>query len=786
MRLFYINLIQVLRHLRRHWVQVALSVAGLVVGLVCFTLSVSDLWYVTHYDDFRRDYGELYQLQRNSIINPYAKYDDQLSVGCVDDLRQRLTPGLSMTVTESAPGAYLSVADTEYRGNERVQMGLNVDSAFIGLLDVKVLKGDPIDLWRLENRIVLTDTEARRLFGHTDVVGQTLYLSTVFGRRTVSRMTVAAVVREERHTTLEFKYLLPFNPDPAYWYVTMVNIYVRAPKRAELDRILAQANEHYNRDRDHGQRFLRSMPLRQVYLVGGGAGLWTVAFYPMCFALLSALLLLSALFNYTALLTAMCMGQLRGYGLRISLGGGFADNARRLLMEVGVVALTVCLLAAVGVEWLSSFYEVRLTLSRLYGYYSWYAAGLVGAMLLFSLYPLARMYRLYRSSLAPGVHRNVLQRPMLVLQAAVSMLLLFLVVNGYRQFRFMTHDGLGFNADRVLMMNSNKTPSAEVRDVIYSNTFAERLRTASPAITDARCYSHRIFQNSMIVTQPSNLLRQDGDPDTQIFFYYIPEGAPEMFELDVRGWDGEPMTFRYRPGEMLASTSAIQQLELTADDCEVTYNGQVYRVVGTLDYCAYSFKRPAYPTLYFGDDPYDKYARELCVKYVPGRRAEAVEAICREVERMNVERGEVEIEDYADKIAQCYADARHYLMLFSLLAVLSLCVTLSGLLAMVSYELRRSRRSIAIRRVFGAGFGHLFRRYLALYLTAVAVGVVVVLPLGYLMMLWWLQSYTGQITLGVWPALVSATLLLAFTATVVWACLRRTWRECPAQVLQGE
>ena len=56
MELLMQNLKQAMRDLRRHGWQAAVSVAGIVLGVVCLTFSLNWLWTETNYDYFRPDY----------------------------------------------------------------------------------------------------------------------------------------------------------------------------------------------------------------------------------------------------------------------------------------------------------------------------------------------------------------------------------------------------------------------------------------------------------------------------------------------------------------------------------------------------------------------------------------------------------------------------------------------------------------------------------------------------------------------------------------------------------
>ena len=63
MKLFLLNLLQALRHLRRHKGQTLIIVCIISFALTAFTFSVSALWFQTHQDSHLPDYKDIYRVQ---------------------------------------------------------------------------------------------------------------------------------------------------------------------------------------------------------------------------------------------------------------------------------------------------------------------------------------------------------------------------------------------------------------------------------------------------------------------------------------------------------------------------------------------------------------------------------------------------------------------------------------------------------------------------------------------------------------------------------------------------
>ncbi len=92
-----------------------------------------------------------------------------------------------------------------------------------------------------------------------------------------------------------------------------------------------------------------------------------------------------------------------------------------------------------------------------------------------------------------------------------------------------------------------------------------------------------------------------------------------------------------------------------------------------------------------------------------------------------------------------YKEETYYANLLSALTVFSVLITFSGVFSMLLYSLRLRRRSMAIRRVMGAGFRDVFRPQLRSYLLyVVAGGVLAYFPAALLMHKWMEYFHYGE------------------------------------------
>ena len=126
------------------------------------------------------------------------------------------------------------------------------------------------------------------------------------------------------------------------------------------------------------------------------------------------------------------------------------------------------------------------------------------------------------------------------------------------------------------------------------------------------------------------------------------------------------------------------------------------------------------------------------------------------------------------------------LRLLSVVALVSVLITLIGVFAHVSLACERHRREIAIRKVNGATAGSIFRLFLKHYFALLLLACLVAFPLGSIVMWRWMERYVERMA---WPWWLYAVIFLGLGILIVLCIWRSVWRaasENPAEVIKRE
>lgn len=537
------NLKQALRSLRSHGWQAGISATGLAVGIVCLTFSLNWLWTETNYDYFRPDYKDLYLVQHDdtaslSYSNTYTWPYVVLPVAMQLDslLEGKAEVGFAgMTVN----------AQIYPDGREETYFYASGLLSFPGMvcaLGLTVLSGDPEKALATPGHVVLTESLARKIFGKTDVVGQTFEASAY---RLSDWLTVGAVVADnEGDSYWDYEMLLPPNVQEWEWGWDSSQLYsacIRTDDPSAVEKAFSRI--YLPSDKSHWK--FRLIPLRTAHKTGYGESFLHAYFYPLAFTLISVLLLWSAVVNLLAVYTSVFLGRVREYALRRSLGASAWQNAVWMLTEVMPVALSGILLGCVALEWLAHEGQVPGNLSYVYVCFAQVVCTVFVLVVAGTGYPVHKVRRAYRLTLGGGASAGRSHAWLLVVQCFASAFLLFISLGMQRQLSGMMNQDLGFEREDILRLHTGRKywPGEEepfnFKSIFYDLP-QEFRKEAAAGITDAISLPADIFNRfsrrriNLLTEEEWNGKKDDRlTPENEIDYMEVPYAAFDFFHLHI-------------------------------------------------------------------------------------------------------------------------------------------------------------------------------------------------------------------------------------------------------------
>ena len=782
------------RNLKRHKVFSLINLLGLALGMAACLLI---FLYVQDELRFDRHHPQAEIIYRVTSRFRTGGPDTRTAGSGID-----VGPALRETFPEIKEAVRLKSLPAVRIGKGRQLFSENdfyrVDANLFRVFSYPMRQGDPATALQRPKSLVLTETLARKYFGaHWEaagLVGRTLPVND-------EPYVITGVLRDlPTHTDIQFRALLTFEATPeeeADWldpsYLTFVKFGSR-PGAEAFPRKLALFDKKLYEPRvkqlaGFGLEVGHELqPLTEVHFA---RGLYDDTpkgnrSHLLVFAVTAAFLLLVAVINYLNLYAAQATRRQKEVGIRKVAGAGrtqlltqFLGESVLLTTGSGLVALT--LVQAV----LPAFNRFTGKNFSLLTGPDWpYVAAGLGVVLGIGL--LAGSYPAYYLSATDPVRalksqwivwgRQGVKRVLVVVQFTVSAALLAGTLVVYRQMHYMRHKDLGFDHERVLVV--------ELPD-------DEAARQKVPALKAALAASSRV-QGVSSGPKPvafdgkaSFIREENGRPtDHLVNFANIDENYLDVLRISLvagrnfsTGGAGDPAR------SVLVNEAFVRWMgwkNALGQTIRPSHDVKEYkRVIGVVkDFHYTSLHNPIEPMLLYYQ-PANPWT--LLVRAAP-RDLDVIRSAWLALLPQHPFR-------YAFLDAEFdgqYRQEAKMMTLFTWFSALTLLIAGLGLFGLASFTMLQRTKEIGIRKVMGASVPNLLLLLSGNVVRLVGIANLIAWPLAYWGMAQWLQNYAYRVTLTPWLFVLPALLVLAVALLTVSYQTFKAARANPVDSLRSE
>ena len=795
-----------LRSLRRRPGTTALHVGGLAVGLACCFLAGLYVQDELAYDRFHTHAERTFQL---SDIRTFGDHTIALlatRAEGVEALRTEVPSVEAVTVLDEGAGLVRRPGETGFE----TDAALFADTAFFDVFSFPLLQGHPIGVLDAPNEVVLTASFAELLFGDADPLGQRVELErSGFGVRDPEpiALTVTGIAADPPGpSSIQFDLLIsgttlvqdhggaaPRLADGGPTYVRTRTVADTVAVQAAIDRIAA-AEAEANPGRTFGTLAgTRTRALTDLHLGSHSDGLSGKPFYLILISTIAGLVALIACINYANLATAISISRATEVGVRKAVGAGQRQLTVQFLAEALVLAAVAGALAlalvTVVLPAFNTFFDKQVSLVTVEPMAALGALALVGVVgLLAGLYPAVFLARFRPAAVLKGdrVHGRGgarIRQSLVVLQFAVTAVLLAGTVVVSQQLRYAQQRDLGFKGDQAVTIALETPALAAQRDVLK-----QRLADL-PSVHHASVTSGGPGEMIM-VTQLEPPDAEAAPVQAWVAGADADYAAALGLELAAGRW--------FRVGEpeagIVLNEAAAHELGLFADDpAEAVgrtlggFRGQVPErtVVGVLrDFHFADLRREIAPLAFFpltDDASRFSLALQLDRADLPGALAAVRTAWQEAVPEYPFEATFVD-----DRFAEQFREDRQLGQLFGAVAGIAVLLALFGLFGLAAHATERRRKEIGIRKVLGATAGRIVLLLTNEFVRLVALALVVALPIAVFLARRWLEDFAYPTPLGAGPFVFVGVALVALALATVSLHAFRAANADPVRSLRHE
>lgn len=447
------------QHTRKHPGYAVINIAGLAVGLAFVLLIFIWVRLEVSFDRFHEHADRLFLVAFSCEGDTFF---GGVTVGATAEHLRRTYP----EITHATRWSVTPQRRRLHAGDDAPfsSHGRYADPDFFEIFTFPFIDGNPDTALVDPSSIVITESLADKLFGKTDVVGETVR------EEDGSVFMVTGVMAElPLNTEFSFQFLVPaetagemFNQ----WDLKCLQTYVRLAADADPQLVSNKIRDIYNDHNPGGYAnnyYLSPVKDQHLYNLGGGGRI----VYVLVFSALAIAVLLIACINFMNLATARAELRFKEIGVKKAIGATRGELMLQFLGESLLLSLVSFFLAVVLVEWalplLADLVRMPLQLSLVWSnlpgllaiaLLTGIIAGSYPAFYLSSLQPLAVLSsRRPGRTIASHFRTAMIRKVLVVGQFSASIIFLVAIVVIIRQLGYMRTMDLGYDRNNLAVVN---------------------------------------------------------------------------------------------------------------------------------------------------------------------------------------------------------------------------------------------------------------------------------------------------------------------------------------------
>lgn len=793
----------------------ALNILGLAIGITCCLLIFHYVAYERSYDAFQQDAGRIVRLRL-----------DQYQQGKLAWQSATVYPAIAPTMKKEFPeveqfgrliDANLLLSNPEKNVKFNETKGYFADPSMLDMLNIRLLNGNPATALDGPDKILLSESMARKYFGNEDPLGKRL---TGRGDGSTENYEVTGVFKEyPANSHLILNHLVSYstlgkiirsggdstNATETSWgwydYYGYLKVRPGADWRALEAKLPAFCARHMNNDEWRKTNNIKAelylIPLSDIHLfsnynqeaeVNGNGKAVNFLF------LIAILIITIAWINYTNLATARSLERAKEVGLRKVLGAIRRDLILQFLTE-SLLLNTMALVLAAGLSLLLAPSFATLigsdagTFHLPLNYCLGFAAILILGSLLSGLYPAFILSGYHPITVLKGLFKNstrgqVLRKGLIIGQFAVSVILITGTILVYRQVQYMRRQQLGVNIGHTLVLEG----AGSLRDSVYQNSF-QPFKTSllqQPGVQSVTASSN-VMGQEIYWTQGITPLGKNAKTAVTLYFLGIDYDFLPGYGLRLAAGRNFSRQFPTDQKAVLINEKALPLLGF--ENAAAALNGKLLvgrdtsHIIGVIaDYHHQGLQKAINPMLIL---PVPNIRSYYSIKFTTNEPHQTIAAIKKAWDHY-FPQDPFNYFFLDESFNQQYKADTRFGEVFGLFATLAIIIACFGLLGLSAYNVLQRTREIGIRKVLGATSQSLLFLLSKEFLVLVLISLVIAIPLAWWVMHSWLQDYAYRIAIEWWVFALGGFLALLIALATVGIQAARASLANPVKSLRSE
>lgn len=779
------NLKDITRSFKRSRLFTTINIIGLSIGLA---ISILLILFVSSELSFDRHFKNADRIvSLNTVLEMGNGEPTQLPLStrkALTDLPDKV-PGID-AATQILPLQYLTLTYNE-KHFPNIK-SYDTESSFFDVFEMEFIYGSKEVLDR-PNTVVITDKYAKNIFGDmANVIDKKVEIKD-------QEYTISAVVRElPKNTHFSFDILVPINDYfknhvPSIDFFTFYKISkksspeeVRKAIEKEYTVIISEfakgfAGKAYGVTEKLTDIYLHTQATHTLGSRSSSSIIWILT-------IITLMILSLAVTNFVNLFISQSESRLSEIGIRKANGADRADLIKRFFSEISAIVLLAFAIGFVFASILLPYFNKLINRSLdLIHFFDFEFIICITLLFIFTVILSASYPAFYLSKfntleiLTKRIHfsKRKLASIVVIFQAVISIILLSLILVVSKQTEYLKNTPIHYNPKGVMMVPLNQQAQKEFRAL-------EQELLANPKIEKVSTAGH-IFGGGFSGQGISLLNSQTSESINE---YRVAPGIAEIMELELIEGEFFKKDNPLNPKSIIINEATVNMLGLTYPIAGMTlsYKGKPTEVIGVVKDFVYMSPQdkvqPMVLTSAWG------YSSNLYVKFPENishnEARQIVEKAFHTIDKEFIIAPMWAQDIYNNKFNTLGLQSK----VLSYASILSILISMLGLLATQSYTVVRRTKEIAIRRINGASAESMFITLSTDILRWIIFAGIIAAPIVYYAAISWLNNYGNRISPDFWilafPIAIQLAIALITTSGVTLKVLSRN----PVEALKSE
>jgi putative ABC transport system permease protein len=787
----YSGLLLALRSISKQKFYAILNIAGFSLGLSLIIFIGLYLFEQFSYDKWYTDHDRIYRVEVDdwAVLGPvYTRLIESSSADIQQTLRVNSNWGNDVIVRVARKKTSLSIP-----------YFVLADSTIFNFFDFSFIEGNPANALNAKDKIVLTRSQAVRLYGKTDILGETIKI------RDQYTLIVSGVIEDIRHLHFNLDALGSFELfgdiySPEYFeskgdwnHNTYVKVYPES-NITEIEQAISVSIVDYF-DKVAGtspERKIRLRPAADIYFatdklheIAINHGNKSASY---AFLLIAVFILFIAVVNFVNLSTAQSSSRARDTGIRRLLGSSRGNLVLQFLSESVLITFLAVFLAIGLVEIFLPYFNYITSSENHFSDIGWFRLGVVLSVgtliigILSGIYPAFYLsgfqpINTLKGELTKGRSSTALRRVLIAFQFTISIALISSTIILYQQLNHLNDTDPGFNKEDIVYFKLNAK--------VYRNWESFRNTLLSHSAIKSVGLSNTIpgqvrWQESMI------------NNGVGFQFTYWPMN-PEYFNmLELSMLSGRPFSRDMHADVDVAIIINEQwawQSGLPFNDYEdlIGYSFEnefrKFKIIGVVsDFNFNSLHESIGPLViawrskssFMASIKLDKYNTNAAISFIEENWNQLSPDDILSINFLNI------------SLEKLYDNENKMGIIFLSFSCFAIIIACMGLFGMASFMVEKRTREFSIRKVLGASSTGILillsKEFFGLIVLALALAV----PLSWVGMESWLNSFTSRIGITTIPFLVAGFATILLMLMIIGFHVIKLSHENPSDALRKE